>query len=103
MRAYLIDPAARSITPVDLDSPDAIRAAIGFATIDSDEIDDHGHRLFFDEECFIRALDGAGRFKLDNLAPVQGKGVVIGSRDGSTALADVALTLEALQLRVRFL
>ena len=104
MKAFVIDPAARTITAVDL-APglDGIRAAIGFATVDSDEIDDNGDRLFFDEECFIRAIDGAGRFRVDRLAPVQGRGVVVGTQDGGRQLADPCLTAEALARRVTFL
>jgi hypothetical protein len=104
MKAFVIDPAARTITPVDL-APglDGVRAAIGFATIDSDEIDDNGDRLFFDEECFIRAIEGSGRFRVDKLAPVQGKGVVVGSRGAADALADVTIDAAALARRVTFL
>jgi hypothetical protein len=104
MKAFVIDPAARTITPVDL-APglDGVREAIGFATVDSDEIDDNGDRLFFDEECFIRAIEGAGRFRVDKLAPVQGKGVVVGSRGGADALLDVTIDAAALSRRVTFL
>lgn len=104
MKAFVIDPAARTITPVDL-APglDGVREAIGFATVDSDEIDDNGDRLFFDEECFIRAIEGAGRFRVDKLAPVQGKGVVVGSRGGADALVDVTIDAATLAGRVTFL
>ncbi|MCU0938801.1 MAG: hypothetical protein MUC86_06575 [Burkholderiaceae bacterium] len=104
MKAFVIDPATRTITPVDI-APglDGVRAVIGFATIDSDEIDDNGDRLFFDEECFIRAIEGAGRFRVDRLAPVQGKGVVVGSRGGADALDDVKVDAETLARRVTFL
>lgn len=104
MKAFLIDPALKTITPLDL-APglDAVRAAIGFATIDSDEIDDNGDRLFFDEECFIRALEGAGRFRVDNLAPVQGKGVIVGSGGAADRLADVRIDAASLARRVTFL
>jgi hypothetical protein len=47
-------------------------------TIDSDEIDDNGDRLFFDEEFFIRQ-QSVGRFKVDSLAPVAGIGVIVNS------------------------
>ena len=104
MKAFLIDPAARAIVPVEL-APglDAVREAIGFPTVDSDEIDDNGDRLYFDEECFIRAVEGAGRFRVDNLAPVQGKGVIVGSQGDAGQLADVKLTAAALARRVTFL
>lgn len=104
MKAFVIDPAARTITAVDL-APglDGVRAAIGFPTVDSDEIDDNGDRLFFDEECFIRAIEGAGRFRVDRLAPVQGKGVIVGSQGSADALADAKVDAAALARRVTFL
>jgi len=103
MKAFLIDPAARRIEAVDFDgSHDGLRKLIGFDTIDSDEIDANGDRLFFDEECFLRAVPGAGRFQLDSLAPVAGKGVVVGSRAEGSALADPVIGAEALGARIRF-
>lgn len=102
MKAFLIDADARSITPLDLPAGlDSVRQAIGYASVDSDEIDDNGDRLFFDEECFIRQ-PGAPRFKVDNLAPVAGKGVVVGSADPSK-LQDAVIDLAALTRRVSFI
>ena len=104
MKAFLIDPAAKTIEAVEFDgTPDGIRALIGFPTLESDEIDANGDRLFLDEECFIRALPGAGRFQLDRLAPVSGKGVVVGARDGGSTLADPAIDAARLAQRVKFL
>jgi hypothetical protein len=104
MKAFLIDPATRGISPIDLvDGLDDVRRAIGYATVDSDEIDDNGDRLFFDEECFIRAIPGAGRFRVDNLAPVAGKAVIVGSTAGGTQLADAHVDATALARRVTFL
>ena len=76
---------------------------IGFDSLDSDEIDDSGDRLFFDEACFIRQQPAAGRFKLDNLAPVAGRGVVIGSQASGTVFGDPAVAIDALSQRVTFL
>lgn len=104
MKAFLIDPATQSILRLDLtDGLDGIHRAIGYATVDSDEIDDNGDRLFFDEECFIRAIPDAGRFRVDNLAPVAGKAVVVGSTAGGTQLADARVDELALTRRVTFL
>jgi hypothetical protein len=70
----------------------SVRALIGFETVDSDEIDANGDRLYFDEKCFIRQTPGVGRFQLDSLAPVAGMGVVVGhkcpglARAGKSAL-----------------
>lgn len=103
MRAFLIDPAQRNIVAVDIDSTEAIAAAIGFTSIDSDEIDNDGHRLFFDESCFIRAIEGAGRFQFDRLAPVQGKGMVVRTAADGKTLADTTLDADALTRRIKFL
>lgn len=103
MKGFVIDPAARSVEAVDIaDGLDGVRRLVGFATVDSDEIDDNGDRLFFDEECFIRSAPGAARFRLDNLAPVAGKGVVIGSKAQGKELGDAVITAEALRRRVTF-
>ena len=59
--------------------------------------------LFFDEECFIRQQDQVGRFKVDNLAPIAGKGVVANSADNGKTIASPQVTLEALTKRVTFL
>jgi hypothetical protein len=99
MTCFLIDPTAKTITAFPCDGGvDAIRQLIGFETIDSDEIEASGDRLFFDEKCFIRQTPGVGRFQLDSLAPVAGMGVVVGA--GSSA---PQVTLQALQGRVKFL
>lgn len=104
MKAFLIDPSDRTIARLDLaDGLDGVCNAIGYATIDSDEIDDNGDRLFFDEECFIRAIPGAGRFRVDNLAPVAGKAVIVGSTAGGRQLADARIDEAALARRVTFL
>jgi hypothetical protein len=104
MHAFLIDANAKVITPVKLDQAlDSIRKLIGFDSVDSDEIDSNGDRLFFDEACFIREQKGAGRFRLDTLPPVSGSGVVVGSRNDGAELADVQVSLAVLQKRVQFL
>jgi len=103
MKGFLIDPGTRTVALVDVEGGvDGVRRLIGFASVDSDEIDDNGDRLFFDEECFIRSAPGSPRFRLDNLAPVAGRGVVVGSSAQGKALADAVVGLEALQRRVTF-
>ncbi len=104
MHAYLIDPNNRQIIAVDIDGGlEGIRKLIGFDSVDSDEIDVAGNRLFFDESCFIRDQPGAGRFKLDNLPPVAGRGVVAAADDAVTTPRTPTLTLEDLKARVQFL
>ena len=99
MLCFLIDPTAKTITAVSWDGGvDAIRQLIGFKTIDSDEIDASGDRLFFDEKCFIRQTPGVGRFQLDSLAPVAGFGVVVGAVTSAPQVS-----LQGLQGRVKFL
>lgn len=104
MRAYLIDPITRSITEETIaDAASDISRLIGFDSIDSDEIDDNGDRLFFDESCFIRHGSEMPRFKVDNLAPVAGKGVVAGGPPGSKGLSDALISVDELRSRVTFL
>jgi hypothetical protein len=99
MSCFVIDPTAKMITAVPWDGDlGPIRQLIGFETIDSDEIDARGDRLFFDEKCFIRQTPGVGRFQLDSLAPVAGVGVVVGA-----GVSSPQMTLQALQGRVKFL
>lgn len=103
MHAFLIDPAARNVEAIDIaDGLQDIKKMIGFETVDFDEIDDNGDRLYFDENCFIRTESGAARFKVDNLAPVAGRGVVIGANASSQTPADAVVTLEQLIRRVTF-
>jgi len=102
MRAYLIDPFERTIEPVDIGGLADIREAIGFETIDSDEVAKSDDRLFFDEECFIREQPRPGRFRLDTLPPVAGRGVVIGGGPEEASMKDAGLALEALRARVVF-
>jgi hypothetical protein len=104
MKAYLIDANSKTVSPVDLTTglPD-IRRLIGYDSIDSEEIDAGGDRLFFDEGCFLRDQTGKGRFKLDNLVPVADKAVVAGSSDDAATLKDVAVELAALERRISWL
>jgi len=99
MKAYLIKPTEKSIEPVDIDSLEDIRKLIGFDTVIADDLDDEGNQLFFDEECFLKGT--AGRFKVDNMIPVSGTGIIATSEGES--LTDTSLTLEALKSRVTFI
>ena len=101
MKAYLIDANQKTITPAGIAGLDDVKKLIGYDSIDSDEVDASGDRLYFDESCFLRDQTGKGRFKLDTLAPVADKGVVAGS-DGD-ALRDAAMEFAALQQRITWL
>ena len=101
MKAFLIDPASQSATTIHLSSGlDEIRQLIGFDTVDSDELNPSGDRLFFDERCFIRNEPGAGRFKFATHAPVAGRGVIACMADG--AFQDCSLTLDEVQQKLEF-
>ena len=104
MKAFLIDPNKKEVTEVEIEpSIEAIQDLIGFKTVDADEIDANFDQLFFDEECFIRQQGQVGRFKVDNLAPIAGKGVIANSADNGKTLAGPQVTLETLSKRVTFL
>jgi hypothetical protein len=104
MKAYLIDANQRTVSPVDLaDGLTGIRRLIGYDSVDSEEIDASGDRLFFDEGCFLRDQSGKGRFKLDCLVPVADKAVVAGSSDDGVTLKDAAVELAALRRRISWL
>ncbi len=103
VKVFVIDPDQRSVTVTDIDDgATGIARLIGFDSIDFDDIDDNGDRLYFDESCFIRHGSETGRFKVDNLAPVAGKGVIAGSAPGG-GLRDAVVSADALERRVRFL
>ncbi len=104
MKAFLINPQLKEVTEIEINSSiEAIQDLIGFKTIDSDEIDSNFDQLFFDEECFIRQQDQVGRFKVDNLAPIAGKGVIANSSDNGKTISSPQVTLADLIKRVTFL
>lgn len=104
MKVFLINPNLKEVTEVEIESSiEAIQDLIGFKTVDSDEIDSNFDQLFFDEECFIRKQDKVGRFKVDNLAPIAGKGVIANSSDNGKTIATPHVSLADLIKRVTFL
>lgn len=103
MKALLITPATQSIDVVDIDSAEDIKTMIGFDTIDSDEVGPNGDRLYFDEECFIRGDAVSGRFQLDKVAPVAGKGMIVGSDDNGNVIQDVVSDVDSIKKRVVYL
>ncbi|RPH44411.1 MAG: hypothetical protein EHM87_10480 [Burkholderiales bacterium] len=103
MNVFLIDPVRRTIEPVEIDgSIESIRALIGFPHVDADEIRGGGDRLYFDEECYLRGDETAGRFQLDTLAPVSGRGVVTGAPRPGGVVGPPKVALEALLGRIVF-
>jgi hypothetical protein len=101
MKAYLIIPDTQSIDVVDVSSLDDIKTLIGFETLESDAIGTQGDRLFFDEECFLRGA--SGRFQIDTVVPVSGKGVLVGTGPDGVTLQDVVTGLDDLRGRLKYL
>jgi len=101
MKAFLIDPASQTVSAVELSGGlEQICEWIGFSTVDSDEINAAGDRLFFDERCFIRNTPGAGRFKFATEAPVAGRGVLARKVDGH--FQDCTLSLTEIEQKLVF-
>jgi hypothetical protein len=100
MKALLITPETQAIEAIEVADIDQIKTLIGYDTLESDAVGDAGDRLFFDEECFIRGT--GGRFQIDSLIPVAGKGVVIAADDSGASLGDVKITAEELAARTKF-
>ncbi len=101
MKAILITPETQTIEVVDVVDHKDIEKLIGFDTITSDEVGALGDRLYFDEECFLRGTKG--RFKVDTLVPISGKGVIVGSSDDGTTLKDLADDVDDLRSRIKYL
>lgn len=101
MKAFLINPEDRSIEPIDISGRDDLAKLIGFDTLESDAVGPEGDRLYFDEECFLRG--SSGRFQIDSIIPVSGKGVVVGTTDEGATLRDVATDIDALRNRIKYL
>lgn len=101
MKALLISPETQSIEEVNITSHDDIVKLIGFDTITSDEIGPEGDRLYFDEECFLRGT--SGRFQIDTVIPVSGKGIIVGSTGDGTTLLDAVSNVESIRSRIKYL
>lgn len=101
MKAILINPENRSIDAIDISSRDDLVRLIGYDTLESDAVGSAGDRLYFDEECFLRGT--SGRFQIDTIIPVSGKGVIVGTADGGNSLRDVATDIDELRSRIKYL
>lgn len=101
MKALLITPDNQKIEAIEINSHDDIVKLIGYDTITSDEIGPEGDRLFFDEECFLRG--SSGRFQIDTVIPVSGKGVIVGSLNDGANLKDVVSDVESIESRIKYL
>lgn len=101
MKAFLISAENQTIETIDIAGMEDIVRHIGYDTIESDEIGETGDRLYFDEECFLRG--SKGRFQIDTLIPVSGKGIVAGSIEKDTGLSDAAINIDDLRSRIKYL
>ena len=101
MKAYLITPAAQSVEVVDVANLEDVKTIVGFDTLASDAVGAAGDRLYFDEECFLRGT--VGRFRIDKVIPVAGRGVVVGTSDGGLVLCDVQTDIGDLRRRITYL
>lgn len=101
MRALLIDAESQSIEEVDITGLGDISGLVGFDTIESDAVGTEGDRLYFDEECFLR--QSSGRFQIDTVIPVAGRGVIVGTLDDGATLRDAVTDIDDLRGRIRYL
>lgn len=101
MKALLLIPDTQSIEAIDITGVDDIIKLIGFDSVTSDQIGPEGDRLYFDEDCFLRGT--SGRFQIDTVIPVSGKGIIIGSTDDGTTLKDVVSDIDSIKSRIKYL
>lgn len=101
MKAYLINAETQSIETVEIDNRDDIIKLVGYDTLESDAIGKDGDRLFFDEECFLRG--SKGKFQIDTVIPVSGKGVLVAGSENGTSLQDVIIDIDDLRQRIKYL
>lgn len=101
MKALLINPETKTIEPVDINGQDDITKMIGYDSVIADEIGPQGDQLFFDEECFLRGTKG--RFQIDTVIPVSGKGVIVGSSNNGNTLQDVISDVQSIEKRIKYL
>jgi len=101
MKALLIDAEQQTIEETEVQGREDIARLVGYDTLESDAIGPDGDRLYFDEECFLRGT--GGRFQIDSVIPVSGKGVVVGANADGSELKDVTSTPETLRERLKYL
>ena len=101
MNAILIDPIKKTIESIVITNLADVARVIGYDTLESDEVGTDGDRIYFDENCFIRGTEG--RFKIGSLVPLAGKGVLVGTKDDSETLIDVAIKMDDLRELIAYL
>lgn len=99
-KAFLINGAEKSISPIEFDADEAMAELIGYESVIADPLDGEGdNKVFFDEDCFIRGHEG--RFQIDTLPPISGIAVVMAGSD--TNPQDSSLDLAAITARLKWL
>jgi hypothetical protein len=101
MKALLVTAESQTIEAIEISNMEDIVKLVGYDTIESDAVGTEGDRLYFDEECFLRG--SKGRFQIDTLIPVSGKGVVVGTVDEGASLRDVVTDIDDLRSRIKYL
>jgi len=101
MNAILIDPIKQLAEMISISDLNDVVDVIGHDTLEQDSVGDDGDRIYFDENCFVRGTEG--RFKIDSLVPLAGNGVLVGTDDDGATLRNVAISLEDLRSRIRYL
>jgi len=101
MKALLITPDSEAIEAIEITGREDIVKLIGYETLEMDSVGEEGDRLYFDEECFLRG--SKGRFQIDKIIPVSGKGVIVGTAEDGESLRDVATDIADLRARIKFL
>ncbi len=100
MKTFLINPVTKTIEEVDLSTLAEITSAIGFDTITDDVIGKGGDRIYFDEDCFIRGTEG--RFQIDDVIPIAGNAVIVGTSNNGNTLQDTSIDIDDLRNRTKF-
>lgn len=96
MKAFLIDPVSKMIEPINLSGEVAqLKTLLDAKAVEFDTLVGSEDRLCFDEDCFI--TQKPGRFQLDTLAPVAGRGLVLGAEG-----QDVSINQASLATRIKF-
>ena len=101
MYVILIDPVTQTIETMIISGYVGIVDLIGQEIIKYDAVGEDGDLIYFDENCFVRGTEG--RFQIDNLMPLAGKGVIVGTNVDDNKLQNVVTDIEDLRNRIKYL
>ena len=101
---YVINPQLKTIESVILTGGlEQVKHTIVFDTIDTDNRDDQGHTLYFDENCFLKDTKDLGRFQIDTLAPVAGIGIIVKHQSTHPLIFETpSISLDNVKSRIQF-